>query len=121
MLKIIKLRISNVIKIKSGFVFLSLIYTACLVFWWEFDHLWERLWVGLLFLIIVVICLNIFYFILCFILLDNKKISRLVYLVLLFLFPLSEFCIYYLAENPFDSYYIKNIKSVANLELPKDI
>lgn len=104
-----------------GPVFLILIHFACLYFWWNFDHLWETLWIGLLFLLFTVIGLNILYFFLLMLLFDKVNAYRGLYFVLFFLFPISEYCTYYLAENPLDSYYIKNIESVSNIVLPKDI
>jgi len=115
------MRIWSVSNIKKVHVFLVLIYLACLFFWWHFDHLWESLWIGLLFLIFVVIGLNIISLLICYILFDNRKSTGLLYIILLLLFPLSEYCTYYLAKNPLDSYYIQNLKTVANIELPSDI
>lgn len=117
----LKQRILEPIRKNIRLAFLILIHFACLYFWWNFDHLWEKLWVGSLILLFTVIGLNILYFFLLMFMFDKVNAYRGLYFVLFFLFPITEYCTYYSAENPLDSYYIKNIESVSNIDLPKDI
>lgn len=104
-----------------GFVSLGLIHCFCIYLWWNYDQIGERYWLGELPLLIYVIVLNLFYVIICSILLNFKKISDLLFVLLLVIFPLSEWYTYHLAQNPFDSYFTDKLQSVYNINLPENI
>jgi hypothetical protein len=104
-----------------GFLFLGLIYLACLYLWWNYDLIGERYWLGELPLVFSVIVLNLFYVIICTILLNFRKVSDLLFVVLLVIFPLSEWYTYHLLQNPFDSYFTDKLQSVSNINLPENI